>query len=91
LHTELQKYAIRKILNPFSFMNNAIYNFPLPQNEAILEYKKGSPERVLLEKELNRQLLESIEIPLIIGGKEIRTRQTGQVRMPHNHSHILAT
>jgi len=72
-------------------MNNAIYNFPLPQNEAILEYKKGSPERILLEKELTRQLQQPIEIPLIIGGKEIRTQQTGEVRMPHKHSHILAT
>ena len=72
-------------------MNNAIYNFPLPQNEAILGYKKGSPERILLEKELTRQLQEPIEIPLIIGGNEIRTRQTGEVRMPHKHSHILAT
>ena len=72
-------------------MNNAIYNFPLPQNEAILEYKKGSPERILLEKELTRQLQEPIEIPLIIGGKEVRTQQTGEVGMPHKHSHILAT
>lgn len=72
-------------------MNNAIYNFPLPLNEAIMEYKKGSPERILLEKELTRQLQEPIEIPLIIGGKEIRTQQTGEVRMPHKHSHILAT
>jgi len=72
-------------------MNNAIYNFPLPQNEVILNYKKGSPERLLLEKELNRQLENPIEIPLIIGGKEIRTSQTGEVRMPHKHSHVLAT
>jgi len=72
-------------------MNNAIYNFPLPQNEAVLEYKKGSPERILLEKELTRQLQQPIEIPLIIGGKEIRTQQIGEVRMPHKHSHILAT
>ncbi len=72
-------------------MNNAIYNFPLPQNEAILEYKKGSPEWILLEHELENQLREPIDIPLIIGGKEVRTQQTGQVRMPHKHSHILAT
>ncbi len=71
-------------------MNNAIYNFPLPQNEPILEYKTGSPERILLEKELLRQTSETIEIPLIIGGIEIRTLQTGEVRMPHNHSHVLA-
>ena len=72
-------------------MNNAIYNFPLPQNEAVLEYKKGSAERALLEKELKRQLLEPVEIPLIIGGKEIRTQQTGKVCIPHKHSHVLAT
>jgi 1-pyrroline-5-carboxylate dehydrogenase len=72
-------------------MNNAIYNFPVPQNEAVLDYKKGSIERESLEKELQRQLGEKIEIPLIVGGKEIRTRQTGEVLMPHNHSHVLAT
>ncbi len=72
-------------------MNNAIYNFPLPANEPVLEYKKDSLERKQLEEELNRQLQNPIEIPLIIGGREIRTAQTGQVRMPHNHSHVLAT
>jgi 1-pyrroline-5-carboxylate dehydrogenase len=72
-------------------MNNAIYNFPVPQNEAVLDYEKGSNERVELEKELSRQLNEKIEIPLIIGGKEIKTSQTGEVRMPHNHQHVLAT
>ena len=72
-------------------MNNAIYNFLLPANEPILCYKKGSKERILLEAELDRQRLNPIEIPLIIGGKEIRTNQTGQVRMPHNHSQVLAT
>ncbi len=72
-------------------MNNAIYNFPLPQNEGNMEYKKGSPERIQLEKELQRQLQNPVEIPLIIGGKEVFTGKTGEVRMPHRHSHILAT
>jgi 1-pyrroline-5-carboxylate dehydrogenase len=72
-------------------MNNAIYNFPLPANEPVLDYKKDSPERKQLEEELKRQLQNPIEIPLIIGGKEVRTAQTGEVRMPHNHSHVLAT
>jgi 1-pyrroline-5-carboxylate dehydrogenase len=72
-------------------MNNAIYNFPLPQNETILEYKKGSPEKKLLEIELEKQLNQLIDIPLIIGGKEIRTSETGQVRAPHNHAKVLAT
>ncbi len=71
-------------------MNNAIYNFPLPDNEPVLGYKKDSPEREQLETEIQRQLLNPIEIPMIIGGVEVRTAQTGQVRMPHQHSHILA-
>jgi len=72
-------------------MNNAIYNFPIPSNEPVLDYKKNSPERQQLETELDKQLTNPIDIPLIIGGKEIRTKQTGQVRMPHRHSHVLAT
>jgi len=72
-------------------MNNAIYNFPLPANEPVLEYRKGSYERKQLDTELHRQLKNPIEIPLIIGGKEIRTDQTGGIRMPHKHSHLLAT
>jgi len=72
-------------------MNNAIYNFPVPQNEVVLNYMKESPERIALEKELQKQMSREIEIPLIIGGKEIRTGDIGNVCMPHRHSHVLAT
>ncbi|MCK9304447.1 MAG: aldehyde dehydrogenase family protein, partial [Bacteroidales bacterium] len=71
-------------------MNNSIYNFPLPSNEPILEYLKGSKERVALEVELERQSNTVVEIPLIIDGKEIYTGNTSKVVMPHNHSHTLA-
>ena len=71
-------------------MNNSIYDFETPQNEPVKEYLKGSPERVELEKELNRQSSKSIEIPLIIGGKEVYTNDTGKVTMPHDHNHVLA-
>ncbi len=72
-------------------MNNALYNFPAPQNEPVLDYLKNSPERVALEAELERQASSQLEIPLIIGGREIRTGDTGEVRMPHHHSSVLAT
>lgn len=72
-------------------MNNALYNFPLPENEPVLEYLKDSTERILLDKELASQESAEIEIPLIIGGKEIRTGKTGKVSMPHRHGHVLAT
>lgn len=72
-------------------MNNALYNFPIPQNEPVLNYLKGSSERIALEAELARQSGIQTDIPLIIGGKEIRTGNTGVVKMPHRHSHTLAT
>ena len=72
-------------------MNNAIIQFPLPQNEPVKAYLKGSPERVALEAELERQYNTVLDIPLIIGGKEIRTGNTGKVVCPHEHGHVLAT
>jgi 1-pyrroline-5-carboxylate dehydrogenase len=72
-------------------MNNAIYNFREPKNEPVLTYRPGSEERILLEKELKFQKSKVIDIPLIIGGKEIRTGKTGKVVMPSDHKHVLAT
>ena len=72
-------------------MNNAVIQFPLPQNEPVKAYLKGSPERVALEAELERQYNTVLDIPLIIGGKEIRAGNTGKVVCPHEHGHVLAT
>jgi len=72
-------------------MNNAIFNLVDPQNEPAYGYLPGSRERKELEAELTKQSSKEIEIPLIIGGKEVRTGNTGKVVMPHNHGHILAT
>jgi 1-pyrroline-5-carboxylate dehydrogenase len=71
-------------------MNNAIFSFDSPQNEPILQYAPGSKERSQIIAELERQQNIQIEIPLIIGGKEIRTGKTGKVVMPHNHGKTLA-
>ena len=72
-------------------MNNAIYNFREPKNEPVLSYKPGSSERLLLEEELKLQSEKIIDIPLIIGGKEIRTGKIGKVVNPSDHKHILGT
>lgn len=71
-------------------MNNAIYSFREPRNEPVCSYRRGSPERSLLEDELKKQLSEVIDIPLIIGGKEIRTGKIRKVIMPTDHGHVLA-
>ena len=72
-------------------MNNAIFNFREPKNEAVLGYLNGSPERINLLKELVFQSQMEIEIPLIIDGKEVRTGNTKQLVMPNDHQHVLAT
>ncbi|HOO98052.1 MAG TPA: L-glutamate gamma-semialdehyde dehydrogenase [Bacteroidales bacterium] len=72
-------------------MNNAIYNFREPKNEPVLTYAPGTDERRKISEEIDRQYNSIIEIPLIIGGKEIRTGKTGKVVMPSDHHHVLAT
>jgi 1-pyrroline-5-carboxylate dehydrogenase len=63
---------------------------PTPVNEPVLGYLKGSPEREELQKTLQKMRSEVIEIPIIIGGKEIKTGNLGEARIPHDHKHLLA-
>ena len=60
-------------------------------NEPILSFAAGSPERASLQAKYDEMAAQTIEIPLIIGGKEIKTGDTGNCVMPHNHQHVLAT
>ena len=63
---------------------------PKPVNEPILNFGPGSPERISLQAKLKELSAKEIEIPLIIGGAEVRTGDTGTCVMPHNHGHVLA-
>jgi 1-pyrroline-5-carboxylate dehydrogenase len=63
---------------------------PPPVNEPVKSYAPGSPERGALKDRLKSMSNERIDIPIIIGGKEIRSGETAQSVMPHNHKHILA-
>ena len=60
-------------------------------NEPILSFAAGSPERASLQAKYDEMATQTIEIPLIIGGQEIKTGDTGNCVMPHNHQHVLAT
>lgn len=71
-------------------MNNAYFMIDMPVNEPVRAYLPGSPERASLKAELKRQSEMVLDIPLIIGGKEIRTANTTNVVMPHDHKHVLA-
>lgn len=68
---------------------NGIINVPTPFNEPIFSFAPGSPEKKALKKQLEKMLGEEIEIPLIIGGKEVRTGDFADCRCPHDHQHLL--
>ena len=72
-------------------MTHGIFTLPSPVNEPVLEYRPGSPERAELEAALKKLSGEPIEIPLIIGGKRVRTGRLATCVMPHDHGHVLAT
>src|SRR5258706_7934210 len=63
---------------------------PPPVNEPNLAYLPGSPERHELKARLSAMAGERIDIPIVIGGREIRTGRTQQAVMPHNYRHVLA-
>lgn len=70
-------------------MPNAKYNISLPSNEPVRSYEPGSLERKSLKIKLAELRQKHIEIPLIIGGKEIRTGKLGDCVLPHNHQTVI--
>ena len=63
---------------------------PLPTNEPVRAYAPGSLERAALKGRLDTMASTSIDIPLVIGGKDVCTGDVGTTVMPHNHRHVLA-
>ncbi len=70
-------------------MSNAYFQVPQPVNEPILSYAPGTAERAELKAKLKELKSQTVEVPLIIGGKEIRTGKTAEMRIPHDHGHVL--
>lgn len=70
-------------------MPNAFFKIEKPANEPILSYRPGSPEKLELKAKIAELKSQEIEIPLIIGGKEIRTGNLAECRVPHDHQHCL--
>jgi len=68
---------------------SGIYNINKPTNEPVHLYKKGKSERLELEKVLLELEKDCLDIPIIIGGKEIRTNSKKPCVLPHNHNKII--
>ena len=70
-------------------MNNGHYSLPMPKNEAVLSYAPGTPERARLKEVLAELKSTQIDVPMYIGGKEVRTGNKIAIRPPHERKHIL--
>lgn len=71
-------------------MSNGYFKVEMPKNEPVKAYLPGSPERASLKKELERQSAQVVQVPMIIGGKEIWTERKTKAVMPHDHAHVIA-
>ena len=72
-------------------MSNAKYSLPLPPNEPVCTYAPQTPERASLKEKIAELRNSQIDIPLIIGGEEIRTGNTGTCILPHEHGTVIGT
>src|SRR5438874_2207407 len=70
---------------------HAIFRAPEPFNEPVRDYAPGSPEREALRLRLQEMETQQLDIPLVIGGEEVRTGSTFEAVQPHKRSHVLAT
>jgi 1-pyrroline-5-carboxylate dehydrogenase len=69
---------------------HGIFTPPAPYNEPVRTYEPESPERESLSRRLEQMRAERLEIPCLIGGKEVRTGTLRQASMPHDKEHVLA-
>jgi len=70
-------------------MNIGTFSFPLPQNEPVLSYAPGSPEKKRLKEVLAELKNEQLDIPMYIGAKEVRTNKKLSIHPPHEIQHTL--
>jgi 1-pyrroline-5-carboxylate dehydrogenase len=70
-------------------MPKGIYNVPQPWNEPVKNYAPGSPERKEIEAMLKELRSKEIDVPMYIGGKEVRSNEKVRLAPPHDHKHTL--
>ncbi len=70
-------------------MTNGIFNVPVPTNEPVLSYGPGSPEKKALKAKIAELKAKEIEIPVIVGGEEVKTGRLAECRPPHETKHLL--
>jgi 1-pyrroline-5-carboxylate dehydrogenase len=70
-------------------MPKGFYTVPVPKNEPVLNYAPGSKERQALKKALEEARAKVVDVPMYIGGEEVRTENKKKLSPPHDHQHVL--
>lgn len=71
--------------------HNFIFTMEKPKNEPVWAYTADSNEKKEVKAKLEELSNQVIEIPLIIGGREVKTGNTGEIRIPHHHRVVIAS
>ncbi|MBD1432580.1 L-glutamate gamma-semialdehyde dehydrogenase [Sphingobacterium sp. DN00404] len=70
-------------------MLKGFFNVPTPVNEPVNSYAPGTKERTLLEAAITEARAQEVDVPMYIGGKEVRTGNKAKLTPPHDHQHVL--
>lgn len=72
-------------------MGKGFFNVPEPINEPVKSYAPGTPEREAVTQQYNTYYNSSVDVPLYIGKDEVRTGNTRNMTLPHDHQHVVGT
>ncbi len=70
-------------------MSTGFFHIPVPKNEPVLSYAPGTKERAALKKALEAARATTLDIPMYIGGEEVRSGNKKTIAPPHDHQHLL--
>lgn len=70
-------------------MSKGFFHTPKPINEPVFNYGPGSAEKKILKQAIAEARSQQIDIPMYIGGEEVRTDNKKSLSPPHDHQHIL--
>ncbi|MFD2917401.1 L-glutamate gamma-semialdehyde dehydrogenase [Psychroserpens luteus] len=72
-------------------MGKGFFNVPIAINEPVKSYAPGSPERDEVLKAYKKMFNETIDVPMYINGKDVKTGNTKTMSAPHDHQHVVGT
>ncbi len=70
-------------------MSTGFFHIPIPKNEPVLTYAPGTKERAALKKAIEDTRNSTADIPMYIGGEEVRSGKKKAISPPHDHKHVL--